>query len=474
MSTQPFVIIGGDAAGMSAASKIKRDQPDAHVIVFERDPYISYSACGMPYWLAGVVESDRRLIVLTPERARERRGIDVRIGHEVTAIDPAAQTVTVRQVETGATFVQPYTSLLLATGAAAVRPPLPGLDLPGVFTLRTLNDARHIQHFLTQQEPKRAVIIGGGYIGLEMAEALHARGLAVTVVELLPQLMPNFDAELVEPVTAHLAEEGVTVLTGRRVLRVEAKSDQLAVVSAAVGQEDGEKGQQHETAADLVLVATGVRPNRELAVAAGLRIGQTGAIWVDEHMRTSDPHIYAAGDCVEHYHPVLGENAWIPLATSANKGGRIAGENMAGGNAVMPGILGTAVVKVFAYTMAVTGLTEQAARASGKFGADGADVAAAVIEENDRASYWPGVVTIKVKLVCQRSTGRILGGQMMGKDGVNKRIDIIATAIHAQMTVMELGYLDLSYAPPYSSPWDPVQVCANVAAKLVNTTTTNS
>lgn len=462
--SEPYVIIGGDAAGMSAASKIKREQPDAHVIVFERESYISYSACGMPYWLAGVVESDRRLIVLTPERARDRRGIDVRIGHEVVGIDSRQKNITVQRLATGETLVQPYAKLLIATGASALKPLINGLDLPGVFTLRKLTDARQIDRFLAEHTARRGVIIGGGYIGLEMAEALHARGLEVTVIELLPQIMPNFDADMVQAVTTHLAEKGVTVLTGLRVRTVEQGQEQLAVLTEpAANQQGGKAG----IATDLILVATGVRPNSELAKAAGLHLGASNAIWVDDQMRTSAPDVYAAGDCVAHQHLVLNQPAWIPLATSANKGGRIAGENMAGGNATFPGIIGTAVVKVFDYTMAVTGLTEQAAKHSGHFGANGEDVGVAVIDENDRAGYWPGVTEIKVKVVFQKSTGRLLGGQIVGKDGVNKRIDILATAIHARMTVMEVGMLDLSYAPPYSPPWDPVQVCANVAAKEV-------
>ncbi|MEZ4731195.1 MAG: FAD-dependent oxidoreductase [Caldilineaceae bacterium] len=452
-----YVIIGGDAAGMSAASKIKRELTDAEVIVFERSQYISYSACGMPYWIAGVIESDRRLIVLTPERARERRGIDVRIGHEVVAIDPAAKTVTVQRRDRGETFVQPYETLVIATGASALKPPIPGLELPGVFTLRAIPDAQRIFHYLEQHQPQRAVIIGGGYIGVEMAEALQARGLAVALVEMLPQLMPNFDADMVEEVTTHLAENGVQIYTGTRVNLLEQMGTQLSVQLSA-----GEP-----LAADLVLVSTGVRPNRELAKDAGLRLGQTGAIWVDAHMRTSDPHIYAAGDCVEHYHIVLGENAWIPLATSANKGGRIAGDNISGNASTFPGIAGTAVVKVFDYTMAVTGLTERQAIQSGKWGANGEDVGSTVITAWEKAGYWPGAEKIKVKLVYTKSDGRILGGQIVGKAGVNKRIDIIATALSARMTVETLGMLDLSYAPPYSPTYDPVQVCANVAARGV-------
>jgi len=451
----PYIIIGGDGAGMSAASKIKRELDNADVIVFERGQDISYSACGMPYWIAGVIESDQKLVVLTPESAREKRGIDVRIGHEVIAIDPAQKLVTVKRLESGDTLTQPYEKLLIATGASAIKPPIPGVDLPGVFTLRALSDGRRIFQHIEQTQPQQAVIIGGGYIGLEMVEALHDRGLAVTVVEMLPQLMPNFDAEMVEDVTAHLAEKGVKVHTGVRVTALVQQGQRLAVQLAT----------DESLPADLVLISTGVRPNSELAKAAGLKLGKTGAIWVDATMRTSDPHIYAAGDCVEHYHIILGENAWIPLATSANKGGRIAGDNMSGNTSAFPGIAGTAIVKVFDYTLAVTGVTERQAIQSGKWGVEGEDVASTVVSVWDKAGYWPDAEKIKVKLIHTQSGGRILGGQLVGKGVVNKRIDIIATALSARMTVATLGMLDLSYAPPYSPTYDPVQVCANVAAR---------
>jgi NADPH-dependent 2,4-dienoyl-CoA reductase/sulfur reductase-like enzyme len=334
------------------------------------------------------------------------------------------------------------------------------MDLPGVFTVRSLADAQHIHRFIEQRHPQHGVIIGGGYIGLEMAEALRDRSLDVILVELLPQIMPNFDTDMVKEVTTHLAEKGVAVRTGAQVRAVEQTETALTV-------EVEQQGERSRITTDLVIMATGVRPNSDLARAAGLRIGHTGAIWVDDRMCTSDPAIYAAGDCVEHYHLVLGENDWIPLATSANKGGRLAGDNMAGGDARFPGIVGTAIVKVFDYTMAITGLTEMEAKRSGKFGAQGEYVGAATISEHEKASYWPGVEEIKVKLVFDKRDGRLLGGQLVGKDGVNKRIDILATALHARMTVLDVGWLDLSYAPPYSSTWDPVQVCANVAAREI-------
>jgi NADPH-dependent 2,4-dienoyl-CoA reductase/sulfur reductase-like enzyme len=450
-----YVIVGGDAAGLSAASKIKRKEPEAEVIVFEKSETISYSACGMPYWIGGVISSDEQLLVLKPDVARKKRGLDVRIHHEVVAINPAAHQVTVHRIDTGEQFTQDYEKLILATGAAAIRPPIPGIELPGVFTLRALSDAQRIYAFMATHQPKRAVVVGGGYIGVEMAEALRDRELDVTLLEGLPTILPNFDPEMVEDAATHVQAKGVTVLTETMLAAITQRdaSLQVATNTGAI------------LPADLVIVAIGVRPNSKLAADAGLALGAGGAIAVDAQMRTNAPDIYAAGDCAEHFHLVSQQKVWIPLAPSANKGGRIAGDNASGAVVDFPGILGTMIVKVFDYTLAATGLTERQAKKSGLFGEEGDDVGSAVITAYDRAHYWPGAAKIKVKLVFQKSRGRLLGGQLAGKAGVNKRIDIIAVAITARMTTDDLGMLDLSYAPPYSPVYDPVQVAANVAGK---------
>lgn len=460
-----IVVIGGDAAGMSAAAKLKRDLPDAQVTVFEKGEHISYSACGMPYWIAGVIEDERSLVVMTPEVARKRRGIDVRIHHTVTAIDRQAKTVTVSNAQ-GESFSAAYDYLVIATGARPTQPPITGIDLPGVFAIRSLSDGQRIHAYLDTHTVRHATIVGGGYIGVEMAEALRDRDIAVSLVEMLPQLMPNFDSDMVEAMTAHVAEKGVEIRLEQQVKSIDVTADRLRILVGDSGT---------ALATDLVIVATGVRPNRELAEEAGLRLGKSGAIWVDRHMRTSDPAIFAAGDCVEHVHLVTHQNAWIPLATSANKGGRLAGDNIV--NVIhgeplyaFPGILGTAVVKVFDFTMATTGLTEHAAIQSAQFGAQGEFVGSARIENHEKAGYWPGVEKIAVKLVFDTRSGRVLGGQLAGKDGVNKRIDIIATAISAGMTLADVAMLDLSYAPPYSPTYDPIHIAANVGQRDVNPT----
>ena len=457
MSTK-IVIIGGDAAGMSAASKVRRGMKEAELVVFEKSPHISYAACGMPYWFNGVVKQESDLLALTLENARNKRGIDVRIGHEVTAIDRAAKTVTVKKLESGESWAESYDKLVIATGASAVRPPIPGLDLPNVFTLRSLEDGQRIKAHLESDRPKRGIIIGAGYIGLEVAEAFHDLGMQTTVIEMLPQIMPNMDAEIVAPIAEHVVEKGVDLRTSTKVTGLRAGDDGLIV--------ETDSG---EVATDMVLVSVGVKPNSELTRDAGLALGPRNAITVDAHLRTSDPDIYAAGDCVAYRHQILGEDVWIPLAPSANKGGRIVGENLVGEGTTFPGILGTAVVKVFDYSLAVTGLTErQATEQQEKTGQFAGGVAASTITGGSKPHYYPGGAPVTVKTVIEKATGRLLGAQLASKSDVSKRADIFAVALTAGMTVQQFGNLDLTYAPPFAPVYDPVIVAANVAVKKVS------
>ncbi len=447
---QKYVIIGGDAAGMSAASKIRRLQPEAEMVVFEKGKYISFAACGIPYWIGGIIEDGRKLQVLTPKIAREKRDIDVRIHHEVIKINPPSKTVTVRDIKSNKIFETAYDKLLIATGARAALPAIPGIEQDGVYTLRTLGDGNQIQSYLQNNNVKHATVIGAGYIGVEMAENLRHLGLAVTMIGIYDQIVPTFDKDILEQVQEHIIEQGVDLKLNTQVTDIDSSNQGLVVKSSAGDVET-----------DLVIVSTGVNPNTELARDVGIKLGSKGAILINELMQTSDPDIYAAGDCCEHHHLVLDESIWIPLATSANKGGRIAGENMAGGSVPFPGILGTAVIKIFDYNIAQTGLSEKQARATDKY----SEIDTVMITGGSKAHYYPGSTPVTVKMVVDKSSKRLLGAQIIGKSDVAKRLDVLATAITAKMTVADVAMLDLTYAPPVAPVYDPIHVAANVANK---------
>jgi NADPH-dependent 2,4-dienoyl-CoA reductase/sulfur reductase-like enzyme len=370
------------------------------------------------------------------------------VRHEVLAIDPTAHTVRVRNRESGAEFTELWDELLLTAGGSPVRPPLPGLDLPGVFALRTVEDALAIRGWVEERQPARGVIVGGGYIGLELAEALAAHGIALTLLERLPQVLPSLDPELAAHAQAELARQGIEVRLGQS---VEGLAGDERVREVLAG------GERIRT--DIVILAVGVRPSAELARAAGIALGPTGAVAVDDHQRTNVPHIWAAGDVAEAHHRVTGRPAWVPLGTTANKQGKTAGENLGGGDARFGGIVGTSVVKVFDLEAASSGLTEARARA------EGYAVQTVSATANSRAHYMPGHQDIHVKLVYEEGTRRLLGGQLVGREGVAKRIDIIAAALHGGWTVDELAELDLAYAPPFSPVWDPLLVAAHLARR---------
>jgi len=445
-----YVIIGGDAAGMSAASKIRRMQPNSELLVFEKGQHISYAACGMPYWISGVIEDGSKLEVLTPEIAREKRGIDVRTDHEVTKIDTSSNTIQVRNLNTGEDFVESYDSLLIATGARSVSPPIPGLDNKGVFTLRSLADGYRIKKYIADNEIKHATIIGGGHIGLEMAEAYRHLNIDVTMLVRSDQVSPSIDKDLLGEVTENVRANGVDLQLQTRVNAIEASNDRLLILTS-----------EGQVETDMILVSTGVRPNAELAIDVGVSVGNSGAILIDEYMQTNIENVYAAGDCAEHNHLVLNEPTWISGAPSANKGGRVAGENMVGARTRFPGILGTAVAKVFDYTLAQTGLTEKQALQIKKLG----DFETTTITGGSRAHYYPDSTPITIKLVVEKSSRRLLGAQIIGKADIAKRLDVLATAITAKMTVEDIGMLDLTYAPPFAPVYDPIHVAANVANK---------
>lgn len=440
-----IVIIGGGAAGMSAAAKARRTDPALNIVVYERSGYVSYGACGFPYAIKGEIAQVEDVVVRTPAQFA-KQNIQAHVGHEVLTIDSAAQTLRVRERSSGSESEVAWDALVLTTGGAPTRPPLSGIDLPGVFALRTVEDALAIRAWVEQERPTRGVIIGGGYIGLEMAEALAAHGIALTLVERLPQVIPSLDPEMAAHVQAELEQQGVS-------LRLE------QAVEGLIGSERVREVLVGGTSipADIVIMAVGVRPSVTLAQAAGVALGPTGAIAVDDHQRTSVPHVWAAGDVAEAHHLVTGRPAWVPLGTTANKQGRVLGENLGGGDARFGGIVGTVVVKVFDLEVASSGLSEQSAQA------EGFTVKTVSATAGSRAHYMPGHQPIQIKLVYEAATRRLLGGQLIGREGVSKRIDTIAAALHAGWRIEQLAELDLSYAPPFSPVWDPILVAANLA-----------
>lgn len=439
-----FVIIGADAAGMSAASEARRVAPTLEIVAFDKGRFASYSQCGLPYLIGGLVEGRDRPIARTVARFAERE-IAVRLRHEVTAIDAARRVVRVRDLADGAERDEPYDRLLIATGASPGRASTPGLDLDGVFHLDVMEDAIAIEDYLRAHRPRRVVVVGGGYIGLELVENLVRLGLQVQLIQRGDQLFPSVDTDIAGAIDEELARHGVDVSLCDSVLAACQGADGRV---AAVGTNRG------EAPADLVLLATGVEPNVALARDAGVALGATGAIAVDDHLRTNLPDIYAAGDCAEHWHRVTGRPAWIALGTTANKQGRIAGRNIAGGDEAFTGVVGTAIARVFDLELGRTGLSEREAE---RFGCNHTAV---TLDSTDRAGYLPDARKLTVKLVAERDGGWLLGGQVVGYGGVDKRIAVLATALYAGLTVAELPRLDLEYAPPFNSVWDPLQVAA--------------
>jgi CoA-dependent NAD(P)H sulfur oxidoreductase len=435
---------------MSAASQAKRRRPDAEVIALERGPYVSYGACGMPYNIADASRNVEDLIAVTEEELRTKRGIDLRTRTEATAVDTGEKLVTVREQQCGRTYELPYDKLIIATGALAVRPLLKGLDLPGVFVLRELTDGSAIKRFIAEKNPRTAVIIGASYVGLEMAEALRARDLSVVVLERESQVLPGYEPEIAERAAAELARHQVQVHTRVLAAAIEPgpEPDSLMVMAG-----------QSAFTADLVLLAVGIRPNVGLAREAGIRLGETGAIAVDAGMRTNVDDVYAAGDCAEAFHLVSGKPAYIPLGTTANKQGRIAGANAAGEVRKFRGIVGTAGFKLFDLEVARTGLSSvDAARLDRQ-------IVVSYSHQDDFARSFSKPSLITTALLVEPETRLVLGAQMIGKGTVAKRIDIIATALFSKMTVDELEGLDLSYAPPFAPVYDPVIIAATVGIK---------
>lgn len=448
MNRTKLVIIGGVAAGATAAARARRISEEAEITLVERGPYVSYANCGLPYFISGDIADRSRLLLQTPEGFERRYRVKVRVGTEALELDRAGKRVRVQGPD-GEDWL-PYDELILAQGGNPVAPDVPGAGSPHVFRLWTVPDMDRIHGFIARERPRSAAVVGGGFIGLEMAEALHARGLDTTVIELLPGVLPVMDRDMSAQVARTLEASGIRVITGAAVAAVRPEERTVALAGG------------RRVAADLVLFSVGVRPELAMARRAGLELGASGGLLVDEHLRTSDPHVHAAGDMVEVVHKVSGRKVRIPLAGPANRQGRIAASNALGQAMRYGGALGTSVVKVLDSTAAMTGLSERAARDAGL------DVGVAVVVKDHHAGYYPGARELTLKLVYDRATSRLLGAQAFGGAGVEKRIDVLATALQGRMTLDDLAELDLAYAPPYSSANDPVNVAAFAAVNDVS------
>ncbi len=450
MSKRRILVVGGVAGGASAAARARRTDEHAEIILFEKGPFISFANCGLPYYVGREIGDRSALLLQTPETFNARFSVDVRVHHEVIALDTAQKTLRVRNGQTGEVYEESYTELILSPGAIPIRPPLPGIDQQNIFTVRTVPDSDAIRAYMEETGSGRAVVVGAGFIGLEMVENLLHLGLQVTLVEKADQVLPPLDPEMAAFVQGTLEQMGVEVITNDGISAFDGDGRATAVRLESGRVVEG----------DLFILGLGVRPDTRLAKAAGLTIGATGGITVNERMQTSDPHIYAAGDAVETTHLVTGQPTLIPLAGPANKQGRVAGANAAGDNLTFPGAIGTAIVRVGSLVAASTGLSEKAARRAG------IDCFVSYTMSGDHADYYPGVQEMFIKLVAETETGRLLGAQVIGGNGVDKRTDIFATAILGKMHVEDLTNLDLAYAPPFGSAKDPAIIAGMVAQNI--------
>ncbi len=445
-----LIIVGGVAGGASAAARARRLSEDAQIVLLERGPDVSFANCGLPYYVGGQIVQRDKLLVVTPERLRERFALDVRVRSSVEAIDRSAKTIRVRDLASGREYDETYDKLILAPGAAPLRPPIPGIDLPGIYTLRNLQDMDRIRERV-DQGVRQAVVVGAGFIGLELVENFVGRGIATTVVELQDQILPPFDKEMTTPIAEHLAAKGVSLLLGDLAEAFE-QADNGLIVRLKSGR---------RLPAQLVILGVGVRPENRLAVEAGLEVGPRGGIRVNEHLQTSDPDIYAVGDAIEVRDFVLDAPTQVPLAGPANRQGRIAADHIFGRDARYRGTQGTAIVQVFEKTAAMTGASEKALQRAGR------PYRKVYVHPAHHAGYYPGAEAMTLKLLFEPDTGRVLGAQAVGGSGVDKRIDVLAVAIQASMTVYDLEEMELAYAPQFGSAKDPVNMAGFVAAGLL-------
>lgn len=453
---QRLIIVGGVAAGASAAARARRLSEDAEILVFERGPYVSFANCGLPYQVGGEIADRNGLLLQSPASLRAHFNLDVRVRSEVVGLDRGARRLQVREMETGREYEETYDALILATGAVPVRPPIPGLDRAGHFAIRNVPDLDDIQAWIGSGPTHRAVVVGGGYVGLEMAEQLRRRGLVVAVVEAQPQVMAPLDPELAGWLHLELRAQGIELHLGDGVAAFEHAGEEEARASVVV------LNSGRRVPADLVVLGLGVKPEVTLARRAGLEIGVLGGIRVNEHLQTSDPHIWAAGDAIEVRDGVTGLWSLIPLAGPANRQGRTVADNALGRHAHYFSTLGTAVARVFGLTAGCTGASEKVLRRAG------IPFLAVHLHPASHATYYPGAQPIAMKLLFAPGTGRLLGAQAVGRDGVDKRIDVLATALRAGLTVHDLADLELAYAPPYGSAKDPVNLAGMAAQNVLN------
>ena len=443
--TKRVLVIGGVAAGPKAAAKARRCDPEMEIVVYQEEDDISYAGCGLPYYVSGVIKDREELISRTPGKFAQD-GIKILKNRKIERIDLQNSTLTGRRVGSGETFTDRFDRLVIATGAYPIRPKIEGIDLSNVFYLRSIFDADAIFERIRPEGMGNMVIAGGGYIGLEMAESLVHLGKRVTIVELAPQILTLFDEDFAGILRQYLERKGVTIFTSEGIQALRGREGKVTHVQTVARQLE----------ADAVLMSLGIRPQVELAKQAGLRIGETGAVWVNDKMETSAEGIYAAGDCAETTHLVTGKKVWIPLGSTANKQGRVVGVNVCGGRATFPGVMGTTVFKTFDFNVAKTGLSMREAEK------EGFHPVQAVVRGFDRAHYYPGREESALKVIADKETGRILGGQAVGEGPSDKFIDILAMALHGKMTCRELAAVDLAYAPPFSPVLSPIIVAANV------------
>jgi len=450
--SETFVIVGGVAGGASCAARLRRLNEAADIVMLERGPHISFASCGLSYYISGEITERARLLVQTPERFAKRFRIQARTGHEALSIDRKAKTVDVLDRDSGRVYRQAYDKLVLSPGADPIRPPLPGIESSHVFSLRTIQDADRIRAFMDRRMARKAVVVGGGFIGLEMSECLHNRGVDVTLVEMANQVMLNLDPEMAEFIHQHLRLRGVNLILGKPVEAFrEADSDRLQAVI--------EGGQEIEC--NFVVLAIGIRPEVGLARNAGLKLGNAGGILVNDHLQTSDPDIYAVGDAVETEDRIAGGKRLVPLAGPANRQGRTAADHMSGKPASFNGAVGTSIVRVFDLTIASTGANERTLKTRG------IAYEKSFIHPASHAGYYPGATPMVLKVLFAPESGRLLGAQIIGVDGVDKRIDVLATALHGGMSVHDLTELELAYAPQYGSAKDAVNLAGYVGDNIV-------